>query len=322
MQVAGFVLAAVLAATGVARANGVISEAPAGGLVFKKADTISIASEELFLSMDEVSVGYVYQSKSPAAQKVTISFPMPVVELDDGPLSEYLFGSETKDDLRNYMKFAVNVDGRPVKPRLREVALLHGKDITARLKAAGIPLLFVAGGRSTLAKVPKNVRDALVKEGILEEPSGDPPTYAAKWHYQVVYEWEQSFPPGPTKVDIRYRPITGDGQDYGDFYSTPEATTRNCVDDAFRNALKRRREAGKLGDRLQVGYVLKTARYWSGSIGRFRLVVDKGKPENLVAFCPLTARKISDTQFEWTATNFTPERDINVVFFMAREPER
>ena len=41
-----------------------------------------------------------------------------------------------------------------------------------------------------------------------------------------------------------------------------------------------------------------------------------------MAFCPASAKKISDTQFEWTTTNFTPERDIEVVFFTAREPEQ
>ena len=83
-------MAAVLAAgLCAARANGVMSEEPAGGIVFRKTDTIAIASEELFLSMDQVRVNYVYQSKAPATQNVTISFPMPEVEVDDGPLEQF-----------------------------------------------------------------------------------------------------------------------------------------------------------------------------------------------------------------------------------------
>jgi Domain of unknown function (DUF4424) len=195
--------------------------------------------------------------------------------------------------------------------------------VTARLRAAGIPLIFLAKGEEAMRRAPKQVRDALIKEGLFEKPNDpEPSSYSPRWKYQVVYQWELAFPPGPTRVDIRYRPITGDGQDFGDFYSGPEATQRNCVDDAFRSALTRRRAAGTLGDRLTLGYVLKTAQYWSGPIGRFRLVVDKGRPENLVAFCPASAKKISDTQFEWTATNFTPERDIEVVFFTARGAEQ
>jgi hypothetical protein len=220
------------------------------------------------------------------------------------------------------MKFAVTVNGKPVTARLREIALLDGKDVTARLKAAGVPLIFLDKHQDTVKRMAKAARDALIGEGLFEKPDDpDPSSYAPRWKYQVLYEWEQSFPPGPTKVDIRYRPITGDSQDFGDFYFTPEATKLNCVDEPFRNALKRRRAANKLGDRLTLGYVVKTARYWSGPIGRFRLVVDKGKAENLVAFCPLNSKKISDTQFEWVTTNFNPERDIDVVFFMMQGSE-
>jgi hypothetical protein len=89
---------------------------------------------------------------------------------------------------------------------------------------------------------------------------------------------------------------------------------RYCIDDGVRSALQRRRASL---EPLRLGYVLKTARFWRGPIGRFRLVVDKEKATNLVAFCPLNSKKISDTAFEWTTTNFLPERDIEVVFFAA-----
>ena len=71
----------------------------------------------------------------------------------------------------------------------------------------------------------------------------------------------------------------------------------------------------------RIGYVLKTAQFWNGPIGKFRLVVDKEKPENLVAFCPVDSKKISPTQFEWTATNFVPERDLEVVVFFKVEDQ-
>lgn len=61
--------------------------------------------------------------------------------------------------------------------------------------------------------------------------------------------------------------------------------------------------------------MVKTAKYWNGPIGKFRVVVDKGKANGLVAFCPANSKKISDTQFEWTATNFVPQKDIDVVIF-------
>lgn len=45
-------------------------------------------------------------------------------------------------------------------------------------------------------------------------------------------------------------------------------------------------------------------------------MVDKGATANFVAFCPLAAKKISPTTFEWTATNFTPGSQTGVLFFM------
>ena len=48
---------------------------------------------------------------------------------------------QQKSDLRNDMRFAVTVDGKAVTPRLREVARLHGKDVTARLKGSECPCL-------------------------------------------------------------------------------------------------------------------------------------------------------------------------------------
>ena len=39
------------------------------------------------------------------------------------------------------MRFAGTVDGKAVTPRLREVARLHGKDVTARFKEVGMSVL-------------------------------------------------------------------------------------------------------------------------------------------------------------------------------------
>jgi hypothetical protein len=309
---------ASLLLTSTTYANGVVTQRKAGGLVFTKTDTISIASEDLYISRDEIRVSYIYQSKAPKAQNVTISFPMPEVPLDDGPDTEDAFMNDKIPDVRNYMNFKVTVDGKPVQSRMIERALLGSKDITARLKKDGVPLLLTAKDRQeALAKVPKAVKDALVKDQLLSfsESNG---FYMTNWSYQVLFEWEQAFKPGPTKVEISYRPIYGDGADFGDFLDTGEGVKKYCADPAFRAALKKRR--GSM-EPAWIGYVVKTAKYWSGPIGKFRLVVDKGKPNNLVAFCPDNSKKISDTRFEWTASNFVPSKDIDVVIFWAQSEQ-
>jgi hypothetical protein len=312
------VLFVSLFATSAAHANGVVTQRKAGGLVFTKTDTISIASEDLYISRDEIRVSYVYQSKAPKTQNVTISFPMPAVPLDDGPDTEDAFLNDKIPDARNYMNFKVSVDGKPGQSRMVERALFKGKDITARLKKDGVPLLLTGRDRQeALAKVSKAVKDRLVKDEILSFSKSNS-FYMTNWSYQVLFEWEQAFPPGPTKVDIAYRPINGDHADFGGYLDTGAGVKKYCADPAFRAALKKRR--GTMEPEW-IGYVVNTAKYWNGPIGKFRLVVDKGKPSSLVAFCPPNARKISDTQFEWTATNFVPTRDIDVVIFTAVSQE-
>ena len=60
-------------------------------------------------------------------------------------------------------------------------------------------------------------------------------------------------------------------------------------------------------------YTLVTGANWSGPIGEFRLVVDKGSEDNVVSFCADGVRRISPTQFEVRYSNYTPTRDLNVL---------
>jgi hypothetical protein len=59
-----------------------------------------------------------------------------------------------------------------------------------------------------------------------------------------------------------------------------------------------------------IGYVLKSGANWKGPIKDFRMVIDKGKPENLVSFCAEGVKKIAPTQFEVRKTDFEPKDDV------------
>ena len=59
--------------------------------------------------------------------------------------------------------------------------------------------------------------------------------------------------------------------------------------------------------------MLSTGANWSGPIRRFRVVVDKGAPGNLVSFCGEGVRKISPTQFEMRKTDFVPNGNLSVL---------
>jgi hypothetical protein len=62
-----------------------------------------------------------------------------------------------------------------------------------------------------------------------------------------------------------------------------------------------------------VSYILTTANNWARPIGDFRLVVDKGSPDALVSFCGTDVKKISPTQFEMRAKDFTPEQELEIL---------
>ncbi|MFH0341638.1 MAG: DUF4424 family protein [Chromatiales bacterium] len=95
------------------------------------------------------------------------------------------------------------------------------------------------------------------------------------------------------------------------------------MDEGVRSAIAKRRAAGQICAITTLGYILTTAQYWKGPIGEFNLIVDKSTKEehirsgvyDLVAFCPARAKRTSATQFTWTAKDFTPERDLNVMFY-------
>ena len=65
-----------------------------------------------------------------------------------------------------------------------------------------------------------------------------------------------------------------------------------------------------------IRYILITGGNWRAPIRDFRLVVDKGRPDNLVSFCGEGVRRISPTQFEMRRRNWRPTRDLDVLILV------
>ena len=111
------------------------------------------------------------------------------------------------------------------------------------------------------------------------------------------------------------REIRGDTLDpYGEYVS------RYCVDQAFLRGYDRKRylPSGKVDDRVfplenWIGYKLSPGANWKGTIGRFRLTVDKGYPHRLVSLCMDGIRKVSPTRFEVVKKNYTPTSDLQIL---------
>jgi hypothetical protein len=98
---------------------------------------------------------------------------------------------------------------------------------------------------------------------------------------------------------------------------TRQQIAEYCMDQDFIAAVDRRSAKDSDGDpRMpdrRIDYILTTGANWRSPIGSFRLVVDKGKPGNLVSFCETGVKKISPTQFEVRHSNWMPRRDLHVL---------
>ena len=98
-------------------------------------------------------------------------------------------------------------------------------------------------------------------------------------------------------IEHRYRPSVGASvqTELGSPAATKEPwyeeyKQKYCFDREFLAALARARppgrsQAGARYSEQRIDYVLRTGANWSGPIKEFRLVIDKGDPDNLVSFC-------------------------------------
>ncbi|UXN03167.1 DUF4424 domain-containing protein [Bartonella sp. HY406] len=133
--------------------------------------------------------------------------------------------------------------------------------------------------------------------------------------FQITYYWHQNFPANKKiKVRHEYRPITGSAVLNPVQNLTEMATSEYCPDRGFFNAMAKKQKQGLDALYDDIGYILKTGGNWAGgTIGDFRLVVDKGDPDAIVTFCGKNVKKIGSTQFEMKAKNYTPRNDLYIL---------
>ena len=284
----------------------------ATGPVFDLPAGMSVERLEVHISIYSVRLAYVF--KSAAHQTVHFSFALPEMPVDANPdIAALDENSEAAglaaDKPANYLSLSVSVDGKKLAPGGHGRALLAGKDVTRQLLDAGVPLLSGPDGEPPWRHLPPEVQTRLEASSLI---SGD----TALWSYQASFEWDQSFEPGETRVEISYAPIFDYWSDINlDDFPGDSAARAYCIDDGVRRAFLRKRS----DDLYTVTHLMGGSEGWRGPVGRYRLVVEKGAAANMVAFCPLAAKKISPTTFQWSATDFTPGPQLGVLFFV--DPE-
>jgi hypothetical protein len=314
---AASILAASFAA-GLASANDSTAMTSAGGLVLTRSAEIDMVSEDLFVSVAQVRVHYVFRNRSPRDINVTVAFPMP-----DRDLSQ--LGHQ---DVGYPSDFHTMVAGRPVTAALERHAVARGRDQTALLNSLHIPLAPDAEGighiTAALTALPAARQAELRRLGLMGNDEYATETVVPMWTLRDTWHWQQTFPAGrDLVVDHRYRPGAGSspGLQLGDpaYRRTADGRAEMatiCPDPAFLATLDRWNRQQSMSNEIDnesIGYVLTTGGNWRSPIGSFRLVVDKGDARNIVSFCGQSVRRISPTQFEMRRTNWRPERNFEVL---------
>lgn len=321
MRLAFALTAAVLALAAPVRANDSEAAVNVGGIELVANKSISMDSEDLYISEKEVRVRYRYTNRSSKDQELTISFPLPPIRAAD----EEKYGSTAIPDYAQ-LKFVTTVNGKPVKFQVLRRAELKGKDVTQRLTQLGWPLDWITGTGEEPAFVKRLTPAQLqagVREGLLRRE--DHGMHFPTWDVVTHVTRKQAFPAGKTvEVTHRYAPMLG-----GSVAGSLDPAVRKvdsgtvehyCIDQTFLTAFDKKvavrlknPDAPMAYSETWIGYVLSSGRNWRGPIKDFRLVVDKGKPENLLSFCMSGVKKISPTQFEVRRKNFEPKGDLEIL---------
>ncbi|MDB5429235.1 MAG: hypothetical protein JWP35_351 [Caulobacter sp.] len=329
-------LASALIAAPAAVANDSTAELSTGGLVLTKTDAIEMRQEDLFISLTEVKVHYVFRNTSAADVTTTVAFPMPDITTDG---IDDMIAIPT-DDPQNILGFATLIDGKPVAMQVEQKAFKNGVDRTAYLKALGIPLPpHLDAANKAVDALPQVKKDEMVKLGLaaideFDAGKGWEKHWRASWTLKTTYHWTQTFPTGRDLiVEHRYTPSVGEssGTSLGsqEMANTPDIRAmkaKYCLDATFMAAVEKGRAAADANygpyTEARIGYVLVTGANWKKPIGDFRLVVDKGAAENLVSFCATGVTKIAPTRFEVRKTNFTPVKDLSILILKPIHPDR
>ena len=325
--IAGFAALAALLLGMPALANDSAAVSGAGGLVLTRNDQIDMVSEDLYVSAERVRVRYVFRNRAARPVRLTVAFPLPDFDLAT-------FGEGDRGQLSG---FSTRVDGRPVRMQVERRALAGGVDHSALLRSLGIPIDTGADGYdpgpvgAALNRLRPAEQRRLERLGLIEGfNDGGTRRYDARWLVRETWHWDQLFPAGRDLV-VEHGYVPGTGGTVSTGFGNPEILSeeyvregirRYCADAEFLAAAERMvRRPGVVNVSEQwISYILTTGGNWRSPIGDFRLVVDKGRPENLVSFCGEGVRRISPTRFEMRRRNWRPERDLDVLILVpARE---
>ncbi|HQS09625.1 MAG: hypothetical protein B7Y12_12115 [Rhizobiales bacterium 24-66-13] len=322
-----FACASAFFCAGPAHANDSSAELSAGGLVLIRNLDVEMRSEDLFISTGEVRVRYVFHNASDKSVTGLIAFPMPDITASEANIS-----IPTEDPV-NILDFKTRVNGTSVRTDVEQKVFVLGIDRTAMLLDQKVPLApHLQSTRKVLDALPRPLWDEWAKIGLArvdeyDVGQGMKEHLEPQWTLKTTFYWMQTFPPkADTIIEHAYKPSVGAsvgtaiGMATGDnaFLQREQRSYEQkfCMDRAFLSTVQagvKKRKDGIAFSEERIGYILTTGANWSGPIGKFKLTVDKGAPNNLVSFCGTGVKKTGPTTFEMNATDFYPAEDLSIL---------
>lgn len=317
-------------------ANDTSAQLTTGGLEFITNENIVMESEELYISRDEIRVVYQFLNTGDVDQNILVAFPMP--DIVPNWWSPVAFPMGPDDNL---FEFETTFNGEPVEATLHEYAYAFGVDRTKLVKQLGLPIVpFTEKASQLVDALDDETTAELLHLGLVwpdefDQGNGWEKHYWPGWTYKSTYTWEGTFPAGETvEVIHTYKPSVGGtvavsflSEPYEDYDPASEYKVRYCTDDSFIKAVKA--TLASPDDTYSapfteewISYILTTGGNWGGgAIKNFRLVIDKGSPDNLVSFCGDGIKKIGPTTFEMVKTDFWPQKELDILILQRREGE-
>jgi hypothetical protein len=317
-------------AASTALANDTTAELKTGGLEFTRSGDITMQEEKLYISPKEVRVDYVFRNTADKPVETYVAFPMPDITGSPDPMMD---AGNTASD--NFLGFSVVQDGTEIKPSLQQNIYSGDIDMTDVLVAAKVPLNPLSDKTAQAIKqLPRTTIEEWLTRGLViaysyDDGSGEKTDYIPMWTLKSAYWWKTTFPAGKDiHVSHKYHPSVGgtvattfldeNGQPKGERWD--EYSKKYCIDDNLVKVARRSNADMNAGKPYLVenwiSYVLTTGANWLGPIGKFTLIVDKGEPDNYVSFCGTGVKKTGPTTFEMTATDFSPEKDLDILLLV------
>ena len=325
IQTTAFVLTLGFAA----KANDTLVTLGAGGLVPTKSSEIVMESEDLEISVHQISVRYVFRNNSDHDVDATVAFPLP--GLQGSVVYNEPIELPSKSSV-NFVDFKVEADGKPITVKSEVRAFANGKDVTAQVRKLGLPISVIDKTFDlAVKKLPGSDRQQLLREELIAPDESytargnlAKTTYWPNWEMRVQYYWTQHFPArSVVKIVHRYQPVVG-GSYIPTGYDGSSTVQPYCGGREVLTQIKnmQQKQAPTPGVEIslwekRINYILTTGNNWSGPIQQFRVSVLAGSPDDIVLTCMPGLKRVASTRYELTRTNFRPDQELELLILQA-----